>query len=142
MSQLITIDPVTRIEGHLAVKTEVAEGRVTQAFVMGEMFRGFELILRGRDPLDAQQITQRICGVCPVEHGIASILAQDMAYGIAPPDNGRIVRNLIQGANFIMSHLTHFYLLSALDFVDVTAVVSYQGKDAALVALKSWVKQE
>ena len=142
MSQHITIDPVTRIEGHLAVKTEVADGRVTQAFVMGEMFRGFELILRGRDPLDAQQITQRICGVCPVEHGIASILAQDMAYGIAPPDNGRIVRNLIQGANFIMSHITHFYLLSALDFVDVTAVVSYQGKDAALGALKFWVKQE
>ena len=142
MNKQIVIDPVTRLEGHLAVKTELVEGRVAQAYAMGQMFRGFEAILRGRHPLDAQQITQRICGVCPVEHGIASILAQDMVYGIAPPENGRLVRNLIQGANFIMSHLTHFYLLSALDFIDVTAVVKYTGHDPALAALKSWVIQE
>jgi ferredoxin hydrogenase large subunit/hydrogenase large subunit len=142
MSQKITISPLTRIEGHLAIKTDVTDGKVTQAWTSGEMFRGFENILRGRDPLDAQQITQRICGVCSVEHGIASILAQDMAYGVVPPDNGRIVRNLIQGASFIMSHITHFYLLSALDFVDVTAITGYQGKEAALNGLKAWVQTE
>ena len=108
MAKKINIDPVTRIEGHLAVSVEVDDGRVTQAYCKGEMFRGFEAILKGRDPLDAQQITQRICGVCPISHGIASVLAQDQAYSIVPAENGRLVRNLILGANFIQSHIIHF----------------------------------
>jgi Ni,Fe-hydrogenase I large subunit len=115
---------------------------VRQAFVSGEMFRGFEQILQGRDPLDAQHITQRICGVCPVEHGIASVFAQEQAFGSSPPKNGRLVRNLIQAANFIMSHISHFYLLSALDFVDVTAVVNYSGVDAGMCALRDWAKAQ
>jgi ferredoxin hydrogenase large subunit/hydrogenase large subunit len=142
MKDMISVSPVTRIEGHLGVKVETDGGRVTSAQVVGEMFRGFEQILRGRDPLDAQQITQRICGVCPVEHGIASISAQDAAYGVTPPDNGRVVRNLIQAANFITSHLTHFYLLSGLDFVDLTQVTTYAGRDPALVRLRDWAKSQ
>jgi Ni,Fe-hydrogenase I large subunit len=142
MSKTISIDPVTRIEGHLAVSVEVEENKVTKAFCKGEMFRGFEMILKGRHPLDAQQITQRICGVCPVSHGIASILAQDQAYGISPPENGRILRNLIQGANYIQSHIIHFYQLSALDFVDIAAVTQYSGKDPGLTALKEWVQTQ
>ncbi len=142
MPETITLSPITRIEGHLAVQVETDGKQVTSARVAGEMFRGFEMILQGRDPLDAQQITQRICGVCPVEHGIASILAQDMAYGVTPPTNGLLLRNLIQAANFIASHITHFYLLSALDFIDITAVAAYQGADASLVALKGWVNAE
>lgn len=142
MSKTIELNPVTRIEGHLAVKVEVENGRVAQAFVSGEMFRGFEQILRGRDPLDAQHITQRICGVCPVEHGMASVLAQEMAYQLTPAPNGVMARNLIQAANFIMSHITHFYLLSALDFVDVAAIVEYKGADPALVDLRGWVKTQ
>ena len=142
MSETVTLNPVTRIEGHLAVKTEVTDQRVTAAFVSGEMFRGFELILAGRDPLDAQHIAQRICGVCSVEHGIASVFAQEMAYGLAPPANGRIVRNLLQAANYLMSHISHFYLLSSLDFVDVAAIADYNGADPSLVELKAWVKSE
>lgn len=142
MSKTISIDPVTRIEGHLAVSIEVEENRIVKAFCKGEMFRGFEVILRGRHPLDAQQITQRICGVCPVSHGIASILAQDKAYGITPPENGRILRNLIQGANYLQSHILHFYQLSALDFVDIAAIAKYSGKDPGLMALKEWVQAQ
>jgi ferredoxin hydrogenase large subunit/hydrogenase large subunit len=142
MAKTITLSPITRIEGHLAVKVEVEANRVAQAFVTGEMFRGFEQILRGRDPLDAQYITQRICGVCPVEHGIASVLAQESAFHLQPPDGGRIVRNLLQASNLIMSHITHFYLLSALDFVDVAAVVGYTGKDPGLCALQGWAKSQ
>ena len=142
MSNTITLNPITRIEGHLSVKVNVQSGRVAEAFVVGEMFRGFETILRGRDPLDAQHITQRICGVCPVEHGVASVLAQEMAYKLAPTNNGRIVRNLIQAANYIMSHITHFYILSGPDFVDVAMVAGYQGKDPALLAVKAWVKAQ
>jgi len=139
---LVTIDPVTRIEGHLAVRTEVDGGKVVAAHMAGEMFRGFEVILKGRHPMDAQQIAQRICGVCPVAHGTASILAQDMAYKVTPPANGRLLRNLILGANYIQSHILHFYHLAALDFVDIAAVTTYTGKDPALAGLKSWVQSQ
>lgn len=142
MSQLVKIDPITRIEGHLAVNIEVESNRVAKAYSKGEMFRGFEMILKGRDPLDAQQITQRICGVCPVSHGNASILAQDEAYGVRVPPNGRLLRNLILGANYIQSHIIHFYHLSALDFVDIAAIVNYRGKDPLLQKLKAWVKSQ
>ncbi|MFO7749458.1 MAG: nickel-dependent hydrogenase large subunit [Desulfobacteraceae bacterium] len=142
MSKSITIDPVTRIEGHLAIRIDVEGGKVAKAFSSGEMFRGFETILKGRDPMDSQQITQRICGVCPVSHGIASVYAQDMAYGITPPGNGRILRNLIQGANYLQDHITHFYQLSAMDFIDITAVTGYTGKDPRLMEVKSWVTSE
>jgi ferredoxin hydrogenase large subunit/hydrogenase large subunit len=142
MATTITLDPVTRIEGHLSIRTEVQNGKVVRAYSSGEMFRGFEVILKGRDPLDAQQITQRICGVCPVSHGIASILAQDQAYQCPVPDNGRLVRNLILGAEYIHSHITHFYLLSAVDFVDIKAITQYTGKDPVLRDLRAWVEAE
>lgn len=117
MAQKILIDPITRIEGHLAIEVEVEGGVVTDAKSMGMMFRGFELILQGRDPRDAAQITQRICGVCPVSHGTAATLALDNAFGIEPPSNGRIIRNLILGSNYVQSHILHFFHLAALDFV-------------------------
>jgi ferredoxin hydrogenase large subunit/hydrogenase large subunit len=142
MKETVVLSPVTRIEGHLSVKIETDANRVVSAQVVGEMFRGFEQILRGRDPMDAQQITQRICGVCPVEHGMASITAQDAAYGVAPPNNGRIIRNLIQASNFITSHITHFYLLSGLDFVDIAQIAKYSGDDASLVELRDWAKAQ
>ena len=142
MARTIDIDPITRIEGHLAIRVEVEGNRVVNAYSSGEMFRGFEAILKGRDPLDAQQITQRICGVCPVSHGMASVQAQEDAYGVVPPTNGRLIRNIILAANYIQSHIIHFYHLSALDFVDIAKIVDYTGKDPALLSLKSWVKAE
>jgi ferredoxin hydrogenase large subunit/hydrogenase large subunit len=138
----IKIDPITRIEGHLAIRTEIESEHVVKAYCSGEMFRGFEIILQNRDPLDAQQITQRICGVCPISHGIASILAQDIAYKINPPNNGRLMRNILQAANYIQSHIIHFYQLSAPDFVDIKAITNYKGKDPELNNLKSWVENQ
>ena len=148
MIKTIEISPLTRIEGHLAIHTD-AETTVTEdgksgfkivdARCEGEMYRGFEKILKGRDPLDAQQITQRICGVCPISHGIASCQAQEMAYGIKPSHNGRLLQNLIWGANYLQSHILHFYTLSALDFIDVTALLEYGGKNRTLRDLKAWV---
>lgn len=142
MANTVLIDPITRIEGHLAVKVEVEDGRVTEGRCIGEMFRGFEVLLRGRHPMDAGQITQRICGVCPISHGTASIFAQDMAYKVTPPDNGRLIRNLILGANYIQSHLIHFYHLCALDFIDIAAVAGYQGNDGVLKGLRDWINAE
>lgn len=142
MSTTIKLDPITRIEGHLAVKVNVDQGKVAEAYCLGEMFRGFETILMGRDPLDAQQITQRICGVCPISHGIASIRAQEDAYKLTPARNGVLLRNLILGANYLQSHIIHFYQLCALDFVDLTAITSYTGNDPQLNELKAWVQSE
>ncbi|OGR05119.1 MAG: cytochrome B [Deltaproteobacteria bacterium RIFOXYD12_FULL_50_9] len=138
----IELGPLSRIEGHLNVKTTVIDNVVKDAQCVGEMFRGFEVILRGRDPLDAQQITQRICGVCPYAHAIASSYAQEKAYGITPPTNGRILHNLIQGANHLYDYILQFYQLSALDFIDITAIVNYHGTDRDLVQVRDWVKAE
>lgn len=137
----IVIDPVTRIEGHLKIEAITEDGLVREARCGGLMFRGLELILRGRDPRDAQRITQRICGVCPTAHAIASSLALDDAFGIAElvPPNGRIMRNLIFGSNFIQSHILHFYHLAALDYVDVTAAAGYTGPDRRLRQVSDYV---
>jgi len=139
----ISIDPVTRIEGHLKIEAVVDGGEVKEARSTGTLFRGIELILKGRDPRDAVRITQRICGVCPTAHATASSFALDDAFGIADriPDNGRILRNLILGCNYIQSHVLHFYHLAALDYVDVTEVASYEGTDPGLLAAKAFLER-
>lgn len=142
MSRTISIDPVTRIEGHLRIDTSVENGRINKAWSMGEMFRGFEALLVGRDPLDAPVITQRICGVCPISHAVASCKAVESAQGLTTPPNGKYLRSLILGANYLQSHILHFYHLSALDFVRVEALLDYRGKDPVLRDLKSWAAQE
>jgi len=142
LGEKLSINPITRIEGHLGVKVEIESNRIVDAQSSGEMFRGFEVILKGRDPLDAQQITQRICGVCPVSHGVASSLAQEQAYSVNPPSNGRLLRNLILASNYIQSHILHFYQLAAVDFIDIKAITLYQGNDPLLNGLKSWAEQQ
>ncbi|MCR4399390.1 MAG: nickel-dependent hydrogenase large subunit [Syntrophomonadaceae bacterium] len=117
MTQKIIVDPVTRIEGHLKVEVEVDNGVVVDARCTGTMFRGLELIMQGRDPRDAQQIMIRICSVCPLAHSNAAALALDSAFGIEPPPNGRILRNLMFGSNYLQSHILHFFHLAALDYV-------------------------
>lgn len=141
MATRITIDPVTRIEGHLKIEATVDGGVVKDARCSGTLFRGFEIILQGRDPRDAQRITQRVCGVCPAVHATAATLNLDSAFGIADkvPDNGRIIRNLILGSNYIQSHILHFYHLAALDYVDVAAVADYSGSDPDLNAVKAFI---
>ncbi|MCX7857715.1 MAG: nickel-dependent hydrogenase large subunit [Deltaproteobacteria bacterium] len=139
----IVIDPLTRIEGHLKVEVEVEKGIVTQARSSGMLFRGLEIILKGRDPRDAQMITQRVCGVCPTPHAMASALNLDAAFGIDDkiPDNGRIMRNLIVGAAELSDHILHFYHLSALDYVDVAKIRDYQGDDQDLISIKNFIKR-
>ena len=143
MATKITIDPLTRIEGHMKVEAIVDGGVVKDAKCAGTLFRGIEIILRGRDPRDAQRITQRVCGVCPVVHGIAATLNLDSAFGIANkvPDNGRTLRNIILGSNYLQSHVLHFYHLAALDYVDITAVSDYTGPDAELNSVKEFIER-
>jgi len=127
MATTIKIDPLTRIEGHLSVDVtvDVVDGaqQVIDARSSGTMFRGFEKILLGRDPLDAPHFTQRICGVCPVSHGMASCMNLESAFGVVPADNGRVLRNLVLGSNYIQSHVLHFYHLAALDYINTTGLL-------------------
>lgn len=123
MSVIIaSIDPVTRIEGHLKVNIEVdtvgGVQQVTDVQTVGTLFRGFEKILEGRDPRDAPIITSRICGVCPTSHAMAAALALDEEGSVTPPAAGRILRNLVHGACYLESHILHFYLLSLPDFIE------------------------
>jgi hydrogenase large subunit len=116
----IVVDPVTRIEGHLRIEAEVNGGAVTDAWSSGTMFRGIELILRGRDPREAWIWTQRICGVCTTVHALASVRAVEDALGIEVPENANLIRNIIGASQYVQDHVIHFYHLHALDWVDVT----------------------
>jgi Ni,Fe-hydrogenase I large subunit len=118
-SDRIVIDPITRIEGHLRIEVKIENGQVTDAYSSTTMFRGLETILQGRDPREAWLFAQRICGVCTTVHAIASVRAVENALGITPPDNARLVRNLIEAFQYIHDHVIHFYHLHAPDWIDV-----------------------
>ena len=131
------IDPITRIEGHLRVEMEVENGVVADAWVSGGCFRGMELVVQNRTPEDAAQIVERICGVCPVSHAHASSIAGDKAYGITSSNNARIVRNLLEGAQFLHSHILWLYNLAALDYVNPLNALQANVDDAYAVALEN-----
>ena len=119
----IAIDPISRIEGHLRIEVQVDEGAVKDAWASSTMFRGIEIILKGRDPRDAWAITQRACGVCTTVHAFASVRAVEDALKITIPNNARILRNIIEGIQFVQDHVIHFYHLHALDWVDVVSAL-------------------
>src|SRR5215212_1881078 len=136
----ITIDPITRIEGHLRIDVEVDNGAVQKAWASSTMWRGIEKILLGRDPREAWLFTQRFCGVCTTVHALASVRAVENALELEVPLNAQYIRNLIIIAHALHDHIVHFYQLSALDWVDVTQVVkAYPAKASALgETLSSW----
>ncbi|MDO5117277.1 MAG: nickel-dependent hydrogenase large subunit [Eggerthellaceae bacterium] len=128
------IDPITRIEGHLRVEMEVEGGVVTDAWVSGGCFRGMELVVEHRTPEDAAQIVQRICGVCPVSHSHASTIAGEKSYGITISNNARLIRNMIEGAQFLHSHILWLYNLCALDYVNPLHALEADPDDAMALA--------
>lgn len=132
MNKKIVIDPITRIEGHLRIEVEIDENHVIQeAWASGQLFRGIETILKGRDPRDAGLIAQRICGVCTNVHYRASISAVEDAYGITIPPNAEIIRNLVTLSLFVQDHIVHYYHLHSLDFVDITRALEADCTQAA-----------
>jgi hydrogenase large subunit len=121
----IVVDPVTRIEGHLRIEAERGhDGSISGAWSSGTMVRGIELILQGRDPRDAWAFAQRICGVCTLVHGIASVRAVEDALDYQIPPNAQLIRNLMIAAQYVHDHVMHFYHLHALDWVDVVSALS------------------
>lgn len=136
MGKRITIDPITRIEGHLRIEAEIENGKVKNVWSSGQMFRGIEMILQGRDPRDAQHFVQRSCGVCTYVHGLSSVRAVENALGVTIPENAQILRNLLHGVQYQHDHIIHFYHLHALDWVDIVSAVTKAdpAKTAALSA--------
>ena len=130
----VVVDPLTRIEGHLRIEVEVENGKIKDARSCGTLFRGLENILKGRDPRDAQHITQRTCGVCTYTHALCSTRALEDAMKVNLPANATYIRNLVLGAQFLHDHLVHFYHLHALDFVDVTSALQADPAKAAQLA--------
>ena len=136
MAKKITIDPVTRIEGHLRIDCEVDNGKVTNAWSSGQMWRGIEIILKGRDPRDAWAYAQRICGVCTTVHAMASVRAVEDALNMEIPLNAQYIRNMIIGAHGIHDHMVHFYHLCALDWVDIVSATKADVRATAALGQK------
>jgi hydrogenase large subunit len=134
MSERIVVDPITRIEGHLRIEAQMDGNRIARAYSSGTMVRGIELILKGRDPRDAWAFAQRICGVCTLVHGIASVRAVENALNYPVPPNAQLIRNLMIGAQYIHDHVMHFYHLHALDWVDVVSALSADPKATSELA--------
>jgi hydrogenase large subunit len=140
MSRRITIDPITRIEGHLRVDVEVDHGAVSDAWVSCTMWRGLETILKGRDAREAWLFAQRICGVCTTVHAIASVRAVEDALQLKIPRNAQFIRNLMLINHALRDHAVHFYQLSAFDWIDVPQIAKADPARASSLAesLSSW----
>ena len=138
----VVVDPITRIEGHLRIEAVVEGGKITDAFSSGTMVRGFEKILKGRDPRDAWAFVERACGVCTTVHALASVRSVEDALGISVPKNAELVRNLMFCTQYMQDHVVHFYHLHALDWVDVVSALSADPKATSDLAksLSNWPK--
>ena len=134
MTERIVVDPITRIEGHLRIEAQMDGDRIAKAYSAGTMVRGIEIILRGRDPRDAWAFAQRICGVCTLVHGLASIRAVENALDYPIPPNAQLIRNLMSGAQYVHDHVMHFYHLHALDWVDVVSALKADPKATSELA--------
>ena len=122
-NERVVVDPITRIEGHLRIEAQMDGDKIEKAYSSGTMVRGIETILKGRDPRDAWAYAQRICGVCTLVHGLASIRSVENALDYKIPKNADLIRNLMNGAQYIHDHVMHFYHLHALDWVDVVSAL-------------------
>lgn len=119
MAERVVIDPLTRIEGHLRIELEASGGAITKAWSETTQFRGIETIVEGRDPRDVWAFVQRICGVCTSVHAIASVVAVENAIGSNPPEQARLIRDMVMASQEVQDHVIHFYHLQALDWVNV-----------------------
>jgi len=134
MSKRVVVDPITRIEGHLRIEAQMEGDKIAQAYSAGTMVRGIETILKGRDPRDAWAFAQRICGVCTLVHGIASVRSVENALNYSIPPNAQLIRNLMIGAQYVHDHVMHFYHLHALDWVDVVSALDADPKATSELA--------
>lgn len=130
----ITVDPITRIEGHLRIDVEVEGGKVSNSWSSAQAFRGIETIMRGKDPRSAWAMTQRFCGVCTTTHALCSIRTVEDALNVPVPVNALMLRNLVMTMQSLQDHIVHFYHLTALDWVDIVSALSADPAKAGKIA--------
>jgi len=114
----VTVSPFNRVEGDLEITVELKDNKVVDAYASGVMFRGFEKLLRGRDPMDALVFTCRICGICSVAHSTASSNALRNAFKVQIPSNAYLAKNIVLATEIVMNHITHFYALFVIDLIN------------------------
>jgi hydrogenase large subunit len=125
----IVVDPITRIEGHLRMQAVLDDNNtIVDAMSTGTMWRGLEVILKGRDPRDAWAFVERICGVCTGIHALSAVRAVEDALQIQIPPNANIIRNLINATLYCQDHVTHFYQLHGLDWIDLVSALNADPK--------------
>lgn len=114
----VDYDPVTRVAGALAFHSvvDLQNKKVLSTNSMATLFRGYEIILKGRDPRDAAYISSRACGVCGGVHGTTAALAIEMALGIKPPPLGIVMRNILLAIEYLYDHPLHLFLLAGPDY--------------------------
>ncbi|PIE06640.1 MAG: hydrogenase 2 large subunit [Rhodobacterales bacterium] len=134
MNKRLVVDPITRIEGHLRIEAQMEGAKIAEAYSSGTMVRGIEIILKDRDPRDAWAFAQRICGVCTLVHGMASVRSVEDALKIEIPKNAQLIRNLMIAAQYVHDHVMHFYHLHALDWVDVVSALDADPKATSELA--------
>jgi len=133
----VVVDPITRIEGHLRAEVVVNdEGVVENAYISSTLWRGLEVIAKGRDPRDVPFMMQRICGVCTFSHYLKSTMAVEDALGIKIPLNAELTRTLMNISLFLHDHVVHFYQLHGLDWVDIVSALKADPKKASELAFK------
>lgn len=131
----VVINPVTRISGFMEIETYIENNIVVDAKTEGLLFRGFEMMLSGRPPMDAVYFTERICGICSTAHALASTLALEQAFGVVPSEQGRYLRDIMHGCEYLQNHIRHFYQYTVPDFVrlpDYSPLFEANGKDFRL----------
>lgn len=132
--QRVVVDPVTRIEGHMRCEVNIdSDNIIRNAVSTGTMWRGLEVIVKGRDPRDTWAFVQRICGVCTGTHALTSVRAVENALSIDIPENANSIRNIMQLSLQIHDHLVHFYHLHALDWVNPINALKADPKATSLL---------
>ena len=121
-SKVIQVDPVSRISGLLSIEVTIEQGKIVDAKSSGMQIRGFEHMLEGRYPLDTIRLTARTCGICSCAHSVASSMALEMALGVTPNLNGKLLRDMALGFETLQNHIRQIYQFLMPDYVDMTGI--------------------
>ncbi|MBU5593058.1 nickel-dependent hydrogenase large subunit [Clostridium sp. MSJ-4] len=140
MADKVVINPVTRISGFLQITAYIENNKIIKAESQGMLFRGFEKMLKGRQPLDAIYFTERICGICSTAHSVASARALEKAFNIEVDKNEEMIRDVLHGSEFLQNHLRHFYQYVLPDYVrgfDINPIYSVTHEDFRIPKIES-----
>lgn len=129
MREIIVKNPITRISGFMQIEVTIENNKIIDAKNSGFLFRGFEIMLKGRSPIDAMYYTERICGICSTAHSIAASTAVEDAFKIVPDQNGVIIREIMHGSEILQNHIRHFYQFTIPDYAKIDVEPAIAGDE-------------